>query len=219
MVRPYDRSYGFEGRFYARPEHAPVSWVGDNRRDDIGLADALDHVFRSARAGYAVVGSDIGGYLDRDDLDLTGDEIPADTLVFARWTALGALNPFMQLHGRANLTPWTVIDHVDETVALYRYWSTLHDDLVPFWYSTSRIAEAGGPNVMRPLGTEATWDGDYRYLLVERDAQALAKASDHDLFQRFLRRRRLGPRTGGRRTRNHTKDCLHRRTKRTAIAI
>jgi alpha-glucosidase (family GH31 glycosyl hydrolase) len=165
MVRPYDRSYGMPGRFFARKEHTPVGWVGDNRRDWIGLEDALDHMFRSAAAGYVVIGSDIGGYLDRDDLDITGDEIPFDTLVFARWTALGAMNPFMQLHGRANITPWTVPDHVDETVALYRYWATLHDEMVPFWYSASRVAQQGGPNVMRPIGDEPSWPKDYRYLV------------------------------------------------------
>jgi len=165
MVRPYDRSYGFPGRFYARKEHAPVAWVGDNRRDWVGLIDALDHMFRSAAAGYVVIGSDIGGYLDKDDENLVGDGIPADTLVFARWTALGALNPFMQLHGRANATPWTVPDHVDETVALYRYWASLHDELVPWWHSMSRTAQRGGANLMRPIGTEAQWTNDYRYML------------------------------------------------------
>src|SRR5690606_36722774 len=58
MVRPWDASYDRRGRFHARPEHAPVAWVGDNRRDWVGLADALDHVFRSAAAGYVVLGSD-----------------------------------------------------------------------------------------------------------------------------------------------------------------
>ncbi|HEU0035928.1 MAG TPA: TIM-barrel domain-containing protein [Kofleriaceae bacterium] len=165
MVRPYDQSYGFPGRFYARREHAPVAWVGDNRRDWIGLADALDHIFRSAAAGYTVVGSDIGGYLDRDDVDLGGPTLPFDTLVFARWTAVGALTPFMQLHGRANIAPWTVPDHADETVALYRYWATLHDELVPFWLSLARAAEAGGAPLLRPLGDEASWAGDYRYAI------------------------------------------------------
>src|SRR5690606_22211895 len=108
MVRPYDKSYEFEGRFFARPEHAPVAWVGDNRRDWVGLEDALDHMFRSAEAGYVVVGSDIGGYLDRDDENILGPEIPFSTVNFQRWTAVGALTPFMQLHGRANITPWTV---------------------------------------------------------------------------------------------------------------
>lgn len=165
MVRPYDRSYGFPGRFYARPEHAPVAWVGDNRRDFAGLADALDHLFRSARAGYSTIGSDIGGYLDTDDENVLGAKIPFDTLVFARWTAAGALMPFMQLHGRANITPWTVPDHVDETVALYRYWATLHHELVPFFYSLSEQALAGAPVPMRPVGDEASWPGDYRWEL------------------------------------------------------
>ncbi len=164
MVRPYDKSYSFEGRFFARPEHAPVTWVGDNRRDWIGLSDALDHIFRSADAGYVMIGSDIGGYLDRDELDFNVI-LPIDALVFARWTAVGALSPFMQLHGKANLTPWTVPDSVDETVALYRYWATLHDQLVPFWYSLAEEAYAGAAPIVRPQGTEASWAGDYRWML------------------------------------------------------
>jgi alpha-D-xyloside xylohydrolase len=77
-------------------------------------------------------------------------------MVFARWTAVGALSPFMQLHGRANITPWTVPDHVDETVALYRYWATLHDELGPFWYS---LAVEGA--ILHPIGDA----GDYRWML------------------------------------------------------
>jgi alpha-D-xyloside xylohydrolase len=165
MVRPYDVSYGFPGRFFARREHAPVGWVGDQRRDWVGVVDALDEIFRSADAGYVVLGSDIGGYLDRDDLDLAGAEIPFDTLVFARWTAMSALMPWMQLHGRANIAPWTVPDHVDETVALYRYWATLHDELVPWMYSVARAAQAGQGPMLHPVADEAAWAGDYRYVL------------------------------------------------------
>lgn len=165
MVRPYDKSYQFEGRFFARKEHAPVAWVGDNRRDWLGLSDALDHLFRSAAAGYVVIGSDVGGYLDRDDQDLL-QLIPFDVEVFARWTAVGALTPFMQLHGRANLTPWTVPERTAEFVALYRYWSLLHDELVPFWYGLAEEAYAGrAAPIMRPIGAEASWAGDYRYML------------------------------------------------------
>jgi alpha-glucosidase (family GH31 glycosyl hydrolase) len=165
LVRPYDVSYNFAGRFFARKEDAPVAWVGDNRRDWIGLQDALDEIFRSAQAGYQVLGSDVGGYLDKDDQDLTGPTIPFDTLVFARWTAVGALCPFMQLHGRANIAPWTVPDHVDETVALYRYWAKLHSALVPFFYSLARQGPAAGTTIVRPVGDMSTWPGDYRYQL------------------------------------------------------
>jgi len=71
---------------------------------------------------------------------MLGPQIPFDTLNFARWAALAAMTPFMQLHGRANIAPWTVPDHVDETVALYRYWATLHHELVPFFHSSPSSA-------------------------------------------------------------------------------
>ncbi|MCK6551106.1 hypothetical protein L6R52_35055 [Myxococcota bacterium] len=167
MVRAWDASYQFEGRFFARPEHAPVAWMGDNRRDWIGLEDSLDHMFRSAKAGYVVLGSDIGGYLDRDDLDFT-TLIPFDVTVFARWTAVSAMTPFMQLHGRANITPWTVPERADEIVELYRYWSVLHSELAPFFYSLTREAYASksGP-IVHPQGDLSTWPGDYRFVVGE----------------------------------------------------
>ncbi|NUP06914.1 MAG: hypothetical protein HOW73_12750 [Polyangiaceae bacterium] len=165
MVRPYDKSYQFEGRFFARPEHAPVAWVGDNRRDYIGMEDALDHIFRSAEAGYVVVGSDLGGYLDRDDKDLTQD-IPLDAGVFMRWTALSSMTPFMQLHGRANLEPWTFPEEPELVTDTYRYWAKLHDELVPFFDSVA-IAQYDGGDVrmIRPVATETQWPDDWRYWL------------------------------------------------------
>ncbi len=177
MVRPYDRSYEFEGRFFARPEHAPVGWVGDNRRDDVGLADALDHIFRSANGGYAVVGSDIGGYLNLDDEDLLGGEdIPADPSNFQRWTAVATFHPFFQLHGRANLAPWTFPDAEEEVTASYREDALLHDALVPFFDALVRAAYSGGAMPLGPIGGEADWAGDYRFTL--GDSILIAPALD-----------------------------------------
>lgn len=166
MVRPYDVSYDRRGRFHARPEHAPVGWVGDNHRDWTGIVDALDHVFRSARAGYVVVGSDLGGYLDRREPLLT-EEIPFDLEVFQRWTAWSGMMPFFQLHGRANLAPWTVPERADETVAIYRYWATLHHEMVGFWYSLAEEAYASEQALLHPIGEERDWAGDWRYLVGE----------------------------------------------------
>lgn len=166
MARGWDVSYGFPPRTYARPEDAPVVWAGDNRRNWVGLADALDTTFMSASLGYVDVGSDVGGYLDRDDQNLAGPVIPFDSLVFARWSAMGALMPLMQLHTRADLMPWTVPDHTDETVALYQYWATLHHELVPFFYSLAQESYAKrASGIVRPVGAEATWPGDFRYTL------------------------------------------------------
>lgn len=171
MARPWDESYDFEGRFFARPEHVPVAWVGDQRRDWFGLSDALDHIFRSASAGYVVVGSDIGGYLDFDDKDPLGAKIPFDIEAFERWVAMGAMTPFMQLHGRTNLTPWSVPgcegSCVDDVVERYRYWSKLHSALVPFFYSLAQEAYAHDGPMIVPQGEQGSWAGDYRFMLGE----------------------------------------------------
>jgi alpha-glucosidase (family GH31 glycosyl hydrolase) len=166
MTRAWDESYQFPGRFFARPEHSPVSWMGDNRRDFIGLADALNETFISANAGYAVVGSDVGGYLDKNDKNLTED-IPYNQNAFSRWVAASALLPLMQLHGRANLTPWTVpIDPAGFTT-LYQYWATLHHELVPFFFNLANDARAkkGSPMPVEPIGAATDWPGDFRWVL------------------------------------------------------
>jgi len=166
MVRAWDESYDRKGRFHARPEHAPVCWMGDNRRDWLGLTDAMDHLFRSAVAGYVVLGTDVGGYLDFNDVDIT-EQIPFDQAPLDAWTAMGALTPFMQLHGRGNLTPWTVPKDPETFVGIYRYWSKLHHQLVPFFYSLAEQGYETQQSILRPVGDAADWPGDYRYLLGE----------------------------------------------------
>ncbi len=167
MVRAWDESYQHKGRFFARRDDAPVAWMGDNRRDWVGIADALDEMFRSAQAGYAVLGSDVGGYLNLDDKNLGGPEIPFDAENFHRWVAMGAMTPFFQLHGRANLTPWTIPGETkEETVDMYRFWAKLHTALVPFWASEAARAWASKTSIVAPIGADPTaWANDYRYQL------------------------------------------------------
>ena len=138
MVRGWDQSYGFAGRTYARPENAPVVWAGDNRRDWIGVADVLNTSYMNAKLGYPMMGSDLGGYLDLDDQNLLGPQIPFDPLVFERWTEMSALMPLMQLHSRSDMMPWTAPVATDEITANYKYWATLHHELVPFMYSLAQ---------------------------------------------------------------------------------
>src|SRR5262249_20249016 len=88
-----------------------------------------------------------------------------DATVFMKWTALGALSPFMQLHGRANHTPWTFPDVPDQVVSVYRYWAKLHHQLAPFFYSLAEEAYSGGPGIVRPITAEKDWPSDYRYTL------------------------------------------------------
>src|SRR6185369_2267580 len=91
-----------------------------------------------------------------DDKNLTGPKIPYSEAVFARWTAIGALGPFMQLHGRGNFAPWTVPTNPDATVTRYRYWAKLHSKLVPFFYSLAAelkpVITPAGPQYQYALG-------------------------------------------------------------------
>jgi alpha-glucosidase (family GH31 glycosyl hydrolase) len=164
-TRAYDVSYGFPARFYAKKEDSRVAWMGDNRRDWIGLKDALDEMMMSAAAGYVVVGSDIGGYLSHDDLDLAGPEIPFSANNFERWTAVGGLCPFMQLHSNSNLTPWTAPERPEEITPIYRYWAKLHHALVPFFYSLAEEQYAGNGQLFVPAADPSVLVGDDRYLL------------------------------------------------------
>jgi len=61
MVRPWDVSYDRRGRFHARPQHAPVSWVGDNHRDWSGIIDALDHILREGAIVPVQIDNDVTG--------------------------------------------------------------------------------------------------------------------------------------------------------------
>src|SRR5262245_46640845 len=82
----------------------------------------------------------------------------------------------MQLHGRANITPWTVPQVMDQITNLYRYWSKLHHELVPFFYSLAEEAYAGGQGIVRPIGDEKAWPGDYRYALGDAFLEAATRS-------------------------------------------
>ena len=156
LARAWDQPYGRSARFHARPEHAPVAYVGEKRRDWRGLSDALEHVFRSSRAGYA---------------DPLGDPIPFDRAVFERWLAVGALMPWMHWRGSRDMLPWAMPgcegDCAQKMLDQHRFWLTFHHELVPFFYSLAHQARAGGAAVLTAHGEPSAWLGDYRFSLGE----------------------------------------------------
>lgn len=146
-----------EPAFYAPLESNPAGWVGDQEHDWEGLRDALFEVLVSGRAGYPVVGSDIGG--------LKGEPIEPELLV--RWTQLGALLPLMENGGRDEHRPWRF---GPEVLRVYREFAALHHGLVPYFYHHAIEAHRSGTAVVQPLAgtalahsTEA--GGDWRYRL------------------------------------------------------
>src|SRR5262249_32650870 len=100
----------------------PGCWPGDNE-SNFGTENGLQSVTvpgqSAAMSGFAIWGSDIGGYLDKN---------PSSTPenLFMRWTQFGALSPIMQMHRQTELSrqyPWS---YGQAGLDNYRVYSNLH---------------------------------------------------------------------------------------------
>ena len=149
---------GSKGMIMARPYcdqhtpyyYAPVSvntagWVGDQYNTWDGIMHAINNVFISADSGYAAIGFDIGGYQNEYN--------DPDRSLFLRWGQLGALVPIMENGGNRNNChrPW-LFNRADSTTDIYRYFATLHHELVPYLYSYDIEAHSTGTSIVRPVG-------------------------------------------------------------------
>jgi len=65
--------------------------------------------------------------------------------------------------------PWNYGENPELTVEIYRYWSQLHTDLIPFWYSTAEAAHSGDAEPpINPIGDGPDdWAGDWRYTVAD----------------------------------------------------
>jgi alpha-glucosidase (family GH31 glycosyl hydrolase) len=133
LARPYDK-----GEFFAPVDANPVGWVGDQTPSwgANGIDEAVDNMLVSAEHGYAVVGSDIGGY----------NYGSRDSELFVRWAQLGALSPLMENGGRGEHRPWKF---GPEVLDIYRRYAILHHELVPYLYSLAIEAHTGGQPILR----------------------------------------------------------------------
>lgn len=135
---------------FAPLDASPVNWVGDNRHtwDDAsrGLERAIRVILDSAKLGYNVIGSDVGGYHG-------GAEIPPR--LYIRWAQFSAFcGLFLNGgHGERRMSHRT-----REELEIIREYAWLHTELLPYLYSHVAACHEGGPPLMRPL------DAKYHYL-------------------------------------------------------
>jgi alpha-D-xyloside xylohydrolase len=143
---------GTNGVLFARSGFAgsqafPGYWCGDNQ-PNFGAANGLPSVIvagqSAAASGYAIWGSDVGGYGD-------GPYETDHANLFMRWTQFGALSPIMQMHrqvGSGQQYPWSF---GDAALTNYQNYARLHTALFPYIYSYARQASTNGLPIFRPL--------------------------------------------------------------------
>lgn len=153
LSRSLDGYFHPEG--FAPMDAAPVCWVGDQDHawslEEEGIEEALRDILRSAKLGYNVVGSDVGGF--------SGGTIPPH--VYIRWAQFSAFCGLFLNGGHGERALWK---RSPEELEIIRKYAWLHTELVPFIHSCDlkRFREPGSGGVlMRPI------KGKYQYLFGE----------------------------------------------------
>jgi hypothetical protein len=136
MARPYS----FQGGIGAPVSKLPVGWTGDYQGGFRGISDQMRDVYESALRGYGVVGVEVGGYW----------EVNPTKRSLIRYAQFGALAPMMENGGRNGgeneHLPWR---WDTETVDIYRYYATLHNELAPYYFSYGVESNQTGRSVIR----------------------------------------------------------------------
>ncbi|MGH7785486.1 MAG: TIM-barrel domain-containing protein [Candidatus Binatia bacterium] len=128
-----------------------ANFFGTGAGTDLGLRSALISLQRLAFMGFPNWGTDTGGYYQFKQRD-----------VFARWLQFSAFTPVMEIGGGLRIgdaingphAPWAMptAPTVDaEMIDIYRYYTWLHHELVPYAYSEGIRANATGHPIATPL--------------------------------------------------------------------
>ena len=119
-----------------------VLWAGDQVSDFWSLRALLSSTVSAASTGFSNWSHDVGGYLGERGLNRAPKEL------LLRWVQLGCFTPLMQAHGRLEQEPWS---YDAETLALYRAYVVLHEQLVPYVRAAAATAARAGLPIIRPM--------------------------------------------------------------------
>ncbi|MBN1345541.1 MAG: hypothetical protein JXQ73_22805 [Phycisphaerae bacterium] len=153
MVRSVDAGQAGYGGRHAPRDAAPVTWVGDQKKEwkGRGLALALESAFRAMKKDYSVIGSDIGAFSG-------GNNKKIDRTLFLRWMQWSTFMPFFLNGGHGDHRPW---EYDAAFLDIFRRCAWIHHELSPYFYSLVRRANQGGPGMLKVL------PGKWQYMLGE----------------------------------------------------
>jgi alpha-D-xyloside xylohydrolase len=158
----------FRSAYTGTPATGAGVWTGDQIPDFDGLKDAIRSLASLGASGFALTGSDVGGYATQDGRQILTAE------AFARWTQLGAVSPIFEVGGADRAAEFWKLG--PSAIAAARDSILLHYELFPYLYSLARTSSRTGAPILQPLGLqypedEQAWGHDLE-LLVGRDLLA-----------------------------------------------
>ena len=146
---------------------SPINWPGDfcgNFKQ--GLRKQMRDVYESAKLGYGAPGVEVGGY----NICMYG----ISKWALIRYAQFGALTPLMENGGLdKDHEPWRHND--EDTIRIYRYFATLHSELVPYLFSYGVEAHRTRTSILRGID-----------LIVGDDPEDLKYESHHKLGEELF---------------------------------
>jgi alpha-D-xyloside xylohydrolase len=172
----------FRAGYTGTPSAGAGVWAGDQSPDFAGLQDAIHSLASLGASGFALTGSDVGGYATQ-----SGAQILTAN-VFARWSQLGAISPIFEVGGADRAAQFWKLGATATTAA--RDSVRLHYDLFPYLYSLARASSRTGSPILQPLGLvypndEEAWRSDLE-LLVGDDLLAAPVTSASGIADTYL---------------------------------
>lgn len=127
---------------HASVDKVNMGWCGDFGGDWRGLRQQISNIYESSRRGFAAVATEVGGFY----------QSRANSSQFIRYAQFGAMTACMINGGGngafTNHLPWW---HGEETESIYRYFTTLHQELAPYMFSTIVEAHLHGGSLIRNM--------------------------------------------------------------------
>lgn len=140
------RPYSHQGGFAASVEKLNMGWCGDFSGDWKGLKLQINNIYKSAEKGYGSIACEVGGFF----------QARSSKSQLIRYAQFGCMTATMINGGEngafSNHLPWY---HDAETEAIYRRCVILHEELVPYLFSSSVNASLKGGSILKDVDFEA----------------------------------------------------------------
>jgi len=151
------KHYHGKGLVWARSagigsQQYPVHWGGDPQTSYSSLAGSLRGGLSLGLSGIPFWGSDIGGFFG---------EKPSPRL-YIRWAEMGLLSGVARCHGTTPREPW---EYGEEALQIFRKYTKLRYQLIPYIYSSAISSAQTGLPLMKPFVLE--WQDDQASQVVD----------------------------------------------------